>query len=920
MSNVLKINWSYGFSKDIVNGVHSLSYAGRNAIFFISSHSGVIYDFEHRTQMILQGHCNVISCCAVSSDKRWIVTADAGEESILVVWDSLTGAPVKTYFNPHPRGVKALDISDDGMYVTTLSAEEPDYPQEVAIWAWTKDQDSAILRKETPTKDLQQVIRFDPSNAFELVTTGHKTVCFWTWTEFSLDVYIGKLAKAELGSNGSDFTGTVFLPGTGNAITTTAKGAAVLWESRFASVLLQSASSTDPAKQLRAATKIIRLMECAINFVTTLPSGYIATAAADGSVKFYDFNLRLEAWFEDLAAGPVNSISFGMQNCPFKVDVAGSPGLRFWVPDFMVGTTDAFIVGVESACFEELRPEDRRGTLLMQGMTEYISAVACHPSRSLVAFASHNGSLQIWDYDTKLLMNLREFNNKDVISSAKAGTAAARLEARNYLRPQCVAFEPNGEFIAIGFTSGHVKFLSIDSFEDIASYAPSIDAVYGLQFSRTGVYLACYDSSGHVLLFKKSAYIDPATLGDEVSQDNGYFFYLGRSKAHDGPVTGLEFCERDGQETLVSIGDDRRCVEYDLNRSTVIHGVQINGIAPTQLDLTARPTALLSNPAHGANHEDKFVVANDEFKLKVYNMESKQCRKTTIAPTYGGPPNKMLPIRRNGKVNYYAYSTASKVIGVGCMPVTGNPAEVMGLVAHPGHITCIAASCDGQFLFSAGGHDLSVNMWAIDTSDMPAYVGSKSEAEELEAFLGLLEGGRNGPVYNDIVDYFYYCQLRTQGEDAIETRAITGKIAVTEIPALMRAVGYYPSEEEVTNIVNEVRLSTWMEDGVVRESIDLGGFLKLYINHRPVLPLNNAQISGAFDTLSQYLGKGGNQELLWAEIKKMLVQEGETISGADLESYLVALVGDEAKYLDGQNKRFDARRFSDEVLGFEDMR
>ena len=120
MSNALKVNWVYGFSKDVVNGVQSLTQRDRNALFFLSSHSGVIYDFEHRTQVVLQGHCNRITCCAVSSDKRWIVTGDAGDDSILVVWDSLTGTPVKTLFNPHPKGVIAVDISDDAMFIATL--------------------------------------------------------------------------------------------------------------------------------------------------------------------------------------------------------------------------------------------------------------------------------------------------------------------------------------------------------------------------------------------------------------------------------------------------------------------------------------------------------------------------------------------------------------------------------------------------------------------------------------------------------------------------------------------------------------------------------------------------------------------------------------------------------------------------------
>ena len=123
-ASALKVNWVYGFSKDLINGVQSLTQRDRNALFFLSSHSGVIYDFEHRTQIVLQGHCNQITCCAISSDKRWIVTGDAGDDSILVVWDSLTGTPVKTIFSPHRNGVVAVDISEDASYIATLGAAD----------------------------------------------------------------------------------------------------------------------------------------------------------------------------------------------------------------------------------------------------------------------------------------------------------------------------------------------------------------------------------------------------------------------------------------------------------------------------------------------------------------------------------------------------------------------------------------------------------------------------------------------------------------------------------------------------------------------------------------------------------------------------------------------------------------------------
>lgn len=118
------VNWAFGFNKDVISGVHSLTTKDRNAMFYVSSHSGVVYDYENRTQLILQGHCNLITCAVVSADKRWIVTADAGDDSILVVWDSLSGAPVKTIFSPHARGTCALDLSADALYVTSLGVPD----------------------------------------------------------------------------------------------------------------------------------------------------------------------------------------------------------------------------------------------------------------------------------------------------------------------------------------------------------------------------------------------------------------------------------------------------------------------------------------------------------------------------------------------------------------------------------------------------------------------------------------------------------------------------------------------------------------------------------------------------------------------------------------------------------------------------
>jgi cilia- and flagella-associated protein 251 len=87
-------------------------------------------------QKRLQGHCNQITAIACSNNKRWVVTADSGDDSMLIAWDSYSGIPVRMFLNPHPNGISHMALSADDLYIATLGADEP---QTVSIWDWTDE-------------------------------------------------------------------------------------------------------------------------------------------------------------------------------------------------------------------------------------------------------------------------------------------------------------------------------------------------------------------------------------------------------------------------------------------------------------------------------------------------------------------------------------------------------------------------------------------------------------------------------------------------------------------------------------------------------------------------------------------------------------------------------------------------------------
>lgn len=95
-----------------------------------------------------------------------MVTADAGQDSMLVVWDTASGIPIKSIFNPHQNGVMAMDISPDALFIVTLSAPAPkdsenNDPQTISLWEWTHpEREEALFTSVIDEPDLQKVGRF----------------------------------------------------------------------------------------------------------------------------------------------------------------------------------------------------------------------------------------------------------------------------------------------------------------------------------------------------------------------------------------------------------------------------------------------------------------------------------------------------------------------------------------------------------------------------------------------------------------------------------------------------------------------------------------------------------------------------------------------------------------------------------------
>jgi len=888
-SSALSLSWVFGFSRDVP--VHNLCDANRSAIFYVSAHTGIIYDLNAKSQQLLQGHCNPITCTCASADRRYIATSDRGSDSMLVLWDSYSTQPIKTIAAPHPNGVRAMDLSPDGKYLVTLSEPPAEggagEPQVLAVWDCTPSGSSEsplysalVTSPSGEAAEVQTSVALDPSNPTSIVSNGPSVVIFWSFSDGQLTYYSPPLSDSEFKQPIGELTTSAFLPNTTKAATATVDGDAILWDCLD--------TGPDEYTTERRAAKIVKLHTAAVRNLLTAGE-YLVSGGDDGHVRFYDFEFRIIAWFEDLDAGPLASISFAVPTKAPKPSGGAASGVLS-CPDFVVGTTNALIVSCTPSMFDELSPQKRRGMLLVQGQDAAVHGLAAHPSLTRFAVTGRAGLLQLWDYAEKRLLLMRMFDK---------------------LMGHTLAFSPNGKFLAIGFTTGLLKVLVGMTLEEVATFRASAGCITSAAFSSDNTYLATADTDNCVGVFRLGNPGDEPTAKKE-------WIYVGKYRGHYKPITGLSFGEgSDGSARLFSCGEDRALVEYDLARSSVQGGIQLRNTS--KIEQSAVPTGCAWLPAGVQGAEPCVITVNDQYKMRVVAPGPKSIQRTVVGPTYGGPLTRMLLLPHDrgdesapaAASRYLAYATHDKVVGLMQVPLDGNPSRAMGLIAHPGEVSDVVSTWDGKWLITAGGTDHSIHLWKVSPANS-LDVAARKGGQGIEPFVAQLDGGADGQFYEEIVDHFYYAQLRAQGENTTEPREITGKVPISELGNLMCALGFYPSGREIDEMTAEAK-AVAQAAGRTPDAFTFEEFIVMYVNHRPIFGVSKEQIGDAFATLAS----DGSGMLSREGLLRVLNSYDEALGAADLGECLKMLVGDASPDA-AIPERVDAKVFAEQLLGFQD--
>uniref|UniRef100_A0A8C6Q1A0 WD repeat domain 66 n=1 Tax=Nothobranchius furzeri TaxID=105023 RepID=A0A8C6Q1A0_NOTFU len=285
-------------------------------------------------------------------------------------------------------------------------------------------------------------------------------------------------------------------------------------------------------------------------------------------------------------------------------------------------------------------------------------------------------------------------------------------------------------------------------------------------------------------------------------------------------------------------------------------------------------------------------------------------RQTVLGPVFGSPVKKMVVLPKldepEVKSHHLAYITEDEVsLGLQILPLDGNPHKSTAFIGHPTGAAALACSYDGCFVCTAGGSDCTVILWEINLKvlEATAALGGK----DMEPFYNLLEGGADGRVYKEIENYFYYCQIIDQGHSS--KRQPSTKIPLSQVPFLMRALGYFLSEKEINDMQNEIKFSKYAETRKYVNEIGIEDFVKLYINHRPVVASSSRELLQAFNVLGK-TGSTGQPVLQRSDLMTLL--KGEHMTEKEVSECLTTLLSldeEEEEETEGAHCKHDSSNY-----------
>lgn len=667
----LELDWVYGYQTELSH--QNLVYNDRDEIVYHTAAVGVIYDPVAHLQRHHLCHNDDILSFAIASPKRNIVaTGERGKKPVIRLWDARTGELRCELKGFHARGVVSLAFSAD---MTLLVSVGDDDDHSVALWedasngSWTLAKLRATSKGDKGVNQFASFASNDSSGHF--ITGGAKHVLFWSVEGKQLASKRGRVGKKGTLQNfpcGCAF-GDEFVTGT-------ASGELYVWRGEEVSRIVKAhdgeatvvyAHCSDQSSDRGKSTSMTTML--------------LLSGGKDGKVLMWNASFQSLKCF-DLVAMNVECLSKSV--CSATLSASGQK--------LLVGTKSSDIVEVDVVS----------GTLLNGGKPLFsghyaheLWGLAVHPSRREFTTTGDDGTLRVWDMETKRLLQL------------------TRLPAKS----RACAYSPDASLIAIGLggdnggsmrrkggkqgqaksKEGAIMILStagaLDGkllFED----TPAKEWISDVKFSPCGKQVAFGSHDNAIYLYSLQT-TTAAGASFEVKKRKPF-------AKHNSYITHFDFSD-DGKFL------QSNCGAYEYLFCDTATSEQVRSASSVKNVAWATWTCVLGWPVQGIWPE-----CADGTDI---NAVCASASRTVLAT---GDDSSVVKIFRYPCIikgvrcvsSMVSFSRANtNFVNRDCL--NGSQSKFIAGRGHSSHVTGVRFSCDDKFLLSIGGNDRSIFQWKL---------------------------------------------------------------------------------------------------------------------------------------------------------------------------------------------------------------
>jgi hypothetical protein len=273
------------------------------------------------------------------------------------------------------------------------------------------------------------------------------------------------------------------------------------------------------------------------------------------------------------------------------------------------------------------------------------------------------------------------------------------------------------------------------------------------------------------------------------------------------------------------------------------------------------------------------------------------------------------------------------MLGLGKLPLDGNPYRYTGILAHPTKISQLTQGPLGAL--TSAGEDEIVHYWVANPYMLDQQFSSQEDP--FDAFVAILDPDnptRSSPIYQEFNDFFLYSQIKEQGEDTFVERGVGDTIGVEAIGEIVQAMGYYASKQDLEDMITQVKFGLVLQstyDTEVRtetKRITLDELITLFVNHRPVAFTSLEELQIALSHAKRLepgrplpvgpVPKVEQTETIKTDgLQSLLSQYGESMTSEEFTSSLSQLVYTKVGLYGKVPSRFTVNDFVQNILGLE---